>query len=585
MRLSTVNTTSPVLALVFCFLLFGVFDAENVWAKNSKSDSVLRSRQALEYGTVFYDFYQQDYFTALVDHEYVSHMGNPIALGDQSQVLKGGMLVSYGVPNQALPIFERLLASTHDEETQNSAWYYLARLYYNKSDAANAAKALGNIQGKVSSDVHAEYHYLATLININGNHLEKAEQAFEVLPQTSPYHPYLRFNMAIGHLKSGNLVQAVGELEHVASYAGTKEELLVLADRARHGLAQLAIQSGSFLEAWNYLTGIRSVGLYSNRALLTYAWAAIKLKRFDDAISALEILNERSIALPEVQEAKVLLAHLYEQQGEPRKALKSNLLAEKEFKKGLEKVEEARRIIGLRDVPREFIRNLEAIMDESEWHGIQLSVDYKKLTPFLIDLMASNAFTEVLRELTDLYYIQNNLQYWSKQTAEHALILENSSQKTFDNNVRQFLQKSETLQSRFDDQTLELRLLTLTLEESVQDRMSALIETTMQELKILQGTVNQLKDVKAPYRLPESYGGNVASLHKRLDVQLAETNKFISVLEPVMRDLVNVELNKHEERMRYYWAQSRLAKARLYDSTLLELEQAKSITNDSGKGE
>ncbi|WNO10721.1 hypothetical protein [Teredinibacter sp. KSP-S5-2] len=585
MRVSTVNSTKPGLALIFCFLVFGVFDAEHVWAKNGKPDSVLRSRQALEYGTVFYDFYQQDYFTALVDHEYVSHLGNPIALGDQSQVLKGGMLVSYGVPNQALPIFERLLASTHDEETQNSAWYYLARLYYNKSDAANAAKALSNIKGRVSPDVHAEYHYLATLININGNHLEKAEQAFEVLPQTSPYHPYLRFNMAIGHLKSGNLVQAVGELEHVASYAGQKEELLVLADRARHGLAQLAIQSGNFLAAWNYLTGIRSVGLYSNRALLTYAWAAIKLKRFEDAISALEILNERSIALPEVQEAKVLLAHLYEQQGEPRKALKSNLLAEKEFKKGLEQVEEARRIIGLRDVPREFIRNLEAIMDESEWHGVQLSVDYKKLTPFLIDLMASNAFTEVLRELTDLYYIQNNLQYWSKQTAEHALILENSSQKTFDKNVRQFLQKSETLQSRFDDQTLELRLLTLTLEESVQDRMSALIETTMQELKILQGTVNQLKDVKAPYRLPESYDGMVAALHKRLDVQLAETNKFISVLEPVMRDLVNVELNKHEERMRYYWAQSRLAKARLYDSTLLELEQAKSMTNDSEKGE
>jgi hypothetical protein len=31
-------------------------------------------------------------------------------------------------------------------------------------------------------------------------------------------------------------------------------------------------------------------------------------------------------------------------------------------------------------------------------------------------------------------------------------------------------------------------------------------------------------------------------------------------------------LDNHEERMRYYWAQARLGKARLYDQTLNNIE-------------
>lgn len=541
----------------------------------------IRLSEDLEYGRVLFEFYQKDYFSALVEQELNLQQGNRVAASDSSQVLKGGMLMSYGVPDEAQKLFGPLLDSTQSEAVKNSAWFYLSKLYYSKSNAEKSAQALSQIQGTIPDDLHLEYHYLATLININGNHLKQAEQSLDGISEDSKFYPYLLFNLAVGNLRSGNLVLAVEHLEQVANYSGDSEEFLILADRAKHGLAQLAIQSGNLVQAWVYLTGVRTTGLYSNRALLTYAWAAIKLKRFDEAIPALEILNNRSIALPEVQEAKVLLAHLYEQEGAPRKALKSNLVAEKEFKIGIGKVEEARRIIGLRDVPREFIANLDVIMDESQWHSAQPSIDYKKLTPFLIDLMASNAFTEVLKELADLYFLQENLENWLRQAEEHALILNSASQKVFDDNVEESLDKSEELNSRFSDQSSELKLLTLTFDTDIQDRFSALIETTTQELEILKGKIEQLKKLEAPYKQPESYSGMVADHHERLEKQLKTTKQFIATLEPVMRELVNVELNRHEERMRYYWAQSRLAKARLYDSTLLELERAAPKTREN----
>lgn len=534
------------------------------------------SREELEYGTVLFDYYQQDYFNALIEFEYNRTIGNTLAANGDGQVLKGGMLLSFGVPDEAYAIFLALLNQNQPTEVRNRAWYYLAKLYYNKSDMPRAVDSLSQVRGDVPNDIHLLYHYLATLVNINANHLGQAQQSVDKVAQDTPFYPYLLFNMAIGQLRNGELSAAVTNLEKVTQYSGQSEELSVLADRAKHGLSQLAIQVGHFPQAWLYLQGIRTSGLYSNRALLTYSWASIKLKRFNDAIPALEILNSRSIAIPEVQEAKVLLSHLYEQEGSPRKALKANLLAEKEFKKGIEQLSEARRIIALREVPREFISNLEAIVNDSDWYGSQPSVNYQSLTPFLIDLMASNAFNETLKELADLYAMHDNLTYWSEQANQHLLVLKSTANKSFGDNLKASFNKSVDIRNKLTEQSQELRLYTLTLEVDEQERFKVLLDSVASELGQLDEKIAQLQTVQAPYEPPKNMPDVVAQKHAEIKVQLRRTEKYIAVLEPIMRDLVNAELDKHEERMRYYWAQSRLAKARLYDSTLLELEKARS---------
>ncbi|MGM8227155.1 hypothetical protein ACSV5M_11265 [Cellvibrio sp. ARAG 10.3] len=543
--------------------------------------SVNKSTTDLEYGVILLDYFQQDYFSALIEQEYAQAINNTTAKSPRGQVLKGGMMLSYGMADEAKRMFDTLLDSAAPEEVKNRAWFYLAKLFYSKSDVMNARESLAQIRGKMPDDLHTDYHYLATLLNHTGNHLGDSENKFKAVSKENPYFPYLLFNMAILQLKDNKLEAAVGNLEAVTKYSGVSEELSLLSDRARHGLAELALQHGNLMQAWLYLKDIRTTGLYSNRALLSYAWAAINLKQYRQAIPALELLNERSIAIPEVQEAKVLLAHVYEQEGAPRKALKRNLIAEKEFHEGVEMIAEARRVIEKQDVPREFIKNLDAMMDDSDWYSTRPSVDYQKLTPFLIDLMASHPFHETLRELADLYAIEANLKYWSIQANEHLLILENANKKkNFDASVLELVKTSAELNEQFADQNTELRLHSLALNEQDQDRLKALIETTERELKLLDGKVAKLKDYKRPYEQPAYYKKMVAEKHREIERQLAETEKFVQSFETIMRGLVKVELDKHEERMRYYAAQSKLAKARLYDMTLLSLEKAKSTVQD-----
>ncbi|MGQ9427014.1 hypothetical protein ACXYTJ_15275 [Gilvimarinus sp. F26214L] len=542
----------------------------------------IRSPQDLEYGTVLFEYYQQDYFEGLVEQAYATAINNRPAQSPQGQLLKGSMALSYGMPDVGKRIFDTLLANEQDEVLRNRAWYYLAKLYHSRSQSADAFAALENIRGRVPADLHLDYHYLATLVNNDGEHLADVQEAINSMPSTNRQYPYLLFNLGVTQLGNGNQTAALTNLARVVEHSDGSEELLVLADRARHGLAQLAMQDQRMLDAWTYLQDIRTEGLYSSRALLAYSWTAIRQELFEVSLPALQMLNQRSIALPEVQEGKVLLGHVYEQQGSMTRALRSHLQAEDEFTRGLEQVAEARRVIELQDVPREFITNLDAIVDQSDWFGVQPSLDYAKVTPFLVDLMASNAFHQVLRELAELYAIRDNLQYWARQTDQHDLILKASAEKAFDEEMKQVISDSLQLQDRLADQRAELGLVTLTLDTSDQRRLKSLLENSTRELKLLDDTLRALQERSEPYRQPPEYPAMVKQNHRRIAKRLEETEFYIAKLEPVMRNLVKAELDKHEERMRYYLAQARLAKARLYDTALIKLNSRDAGATQSG---
>lgn len=549
--------------------------ATGCWAADAAGQFLNRgvqSRDDLEYGAVLFEYFQQHYFEGLVEQAYATAVDNSRAKEPAGQLLKGSMALSYGMPETAEPIFDRLLSGGTNEDLRNRAWFYLAKLYYSRSKPDEAYAALEKIRGNIPADLHLDYHYLATLVNNDGQHLRAEQEAIDKLPAANRQYPYLLFNLGVAQLQAGYEASAIRNLNRVVSFNDGSEELQVLSDRARHGLAQIAMQEQQLPEAWSYLQDIRTRGLYSSRALLAYAWTAIRQKLFQVSLPALQLLNQRSIALPEVQEGKVLLGHVYEQQGSTTRALKSHLQAEKDFEKGLQQLAEARRIIDQQDVPREFITNLDAIVDQSDWYTAQPSLDYKKLTPFLVDLMASNAFHQVLRELAELYAIRDNLDYWARQAGQHKLILRSTAAKAFDKQMRQSIKDSAELHERLDNQRRELALMTLTFEPDDQKRFKALLENSNRQLNLLDDTLRNLQHQRGPYRQPPGYATEVDEQHRRITARQRETDAYIARLEPVMRNLVKAELDKHEERMRYYLAQTRLAKARLYDTALTNLK-------------
>jgi hypothetical protein len=444
---------------------------------------------------------------------------------------------------------------------------------------------LARINGDIPQDIHEEFNYLGTLVNIRNKHLDAAQQAIGMAAKGSVYEPYLIFNLSVSQLAAGRKGEAQLNFENVIEFAKDhpQEEFAVLADRAKQALAHIKIEENDLMGAWQQLQKVRTTGLYSNRALLSYGWTAIKLKQLEKAIPALKALNKRSISIAEVQEAKVLLAHLYEQKGASRSALKHYLLAEKSFDQGLVSIDRARKVIAGQRIPEEFVVNLEAMMDETDWYGSEPSLDYNKLTPFLIELMSSNPFHSVIKELRDLYALRNNMQYWSRQANEHMLIIKHRQQGWSSKGLQEFVKKSELQQNQLEVAISDLRLHTLTLDVREQERFSALLESTDKDFDYLNDKMEKIKAIKKPYQQSEKNIRWAKDLHQRINAKLSTIENMIKQLENVMRVVVNAELDKHQARMTYYLAQARLGKARLYDKALNTIEDQAMMKTGAAK--
>lgn len=532
-----------------------------------------RSADELTYGAVLFEYHQRNHFGGLIEQRYAESVGNRPSLEPSAQLLAGSMMLSYGLADRATSVFDALLEGNVSGVTANRAWYYLAKLHHSKGDTESARFALAQIQGRLPVDVLVEYHYLASLLAADQGSLADNVIQLEREARSSPVFNYFLFNQAVLALHQGAVDKAVRNLEQITSRASGRDGAdAALVDRARHGLAELAMQTGELDAAWAYLKDIRTSGLYSNRALLSYAWAGIERDQPEQAIPALELLAGRSIAIPEVQEAKVLLAHVYEQRGELNRALAQNIDAEAAFHRGLDAIDGAREVIATQEVPREFIANLEAMMADSDWLHRTPSLDHQRLTPFLLDLMASHAFTESLNELADLYVIEDNLRHWSNQAEQHLAILDAADAKSFSDERAELIARAREAREALDRQKRELRLYALTLEESEHERIDTVIAQVERELSRLNERVDRLSGVEQAYEQPEYFRPTVNRKHQDLQRLKARTSDLILELESVLRQLINSELDKHEQRMRYYAAQSRLAKARLYDLALMSLE-------------
>jgi hypothetical protein len=110
------------------------------------------SVQDLPYGEVLFHFYQEDYFNSIVRLQIARQQERLPHHADAAELLLGGLDLSYGLRDAADDIFQRLLtADTTRAAVRNRAWYYLAKISWQRGDTARAIRALAQIQGELSA--------------------------------------------------------------------------------------------------------------------------------------------------------------------------------------------------------------------------------------------------------------------------------------------------------------------------------------------------------------------------------------------------------------------------------------------------
>lgn len=536
----------------------------------------------LKYGAVLFEFYQQKYFDTLVEFEYANMRGGIVKHGNYPEVLKGGVSLSYGLDRQAKNIFSRLIARNTDEEVQNRAWFYLSKMFYLRGDLERAAAGLGKIRGTMPTDIDQEYRYLAALVNIKLGYFDEAESISSRFRNDSPYTPYLYFNLGVAAGRQNDQSRAFESLNKSAALADGSAELDRVADRSHLAMAYLASMAENQTAAHDHIRHVSLSGVYSNRALLGSGWASVNQGLYREALTPLSVLEQRSIAIPEVQEAVLLVPHVYEKLGLTGRAADGFIRAHALYDDALEQLALARESLEDAEVLELFVSNMDDLLAESDWFGTAPSVSLNALSPFLLDLMSDHSFQSVLKDLRDLYAIRNNLVAWKRKQNDFDVIIQSRlASEAADGGMPLDDTHARRLQE-FDETCTALARRAAMLESEEQQQVQWLLADVREAIETGNTLAGHLRGASGVFSDTGIYAGLIVTYMEALDQELEKTAGLIDKVENVVFELVNAELLIHEERLKYYRIQSHLAKVRILDQSLTELDGGAAEGLDDG---
>lgn len=527
----------------------------------------------LKYGAILFEFYQKKYFEALVEYEYAAERGGIKNHGNYPELLKGGISLSYGLSGQAESIFSRLIKQSLPQQVQNRAWFYMAKMLYMKGDYATADQAFNQISGELDEETFNQYTYLSVL---NSLQVGKPDKALQMAVQGSgpELKAFLLFNEGIAHHRLGNADSAMLALRSATQIDDSSREGVVLKDRANMAIAYLAAQQQNYSLASQHLSNVKTQGVYSNQALLSYAWLALNQKQYTQALPSLLELNKRSVAIPEVQEAMLLVPFVYERMALEGRAAQGFIQAYDEYEKTLDMIAQARNTLGNDDLLELFVLNLDNLMEESDWFGTPPAVGINPLSPFVLDMMSDHTLQSVLKDLRDLYAIRNNLQNWKRREQEFLVLLKArehaSKARVSVPQLNARLQSANALHAK-------LKQATKQMNKDDKKRMKWLLEESEASLQESNIALQRMGTVTKASFADMDFAERVYSVRNRLQRELDKTQGLIVKIQSVVRDLVAAELDLHEQRIHYYMVQAQLAKTRILDKKLIDLDPAVSL--------
>lgn len=414
--------TLPLLAAGFGCVLSDQAEAQGRKVKAEPPRPLVGTPQVvrdLHWGDVLFYFYQDDYLQALTrlgasqDFKRISNHGV------EAELLKGGLYLSLGQHEEAGRIFKALLNDNVPLDVRNRAWFYLAKVWYQRNYLDDAATALSSIRGALPGDLEPERHLLEAQVLMYLNRYDEAIRALErwqpVGDHSDVWSSYARFNIGVALVRQERVEEAAELLNEVGQIAAPNEETAALRDKANLALGFAWLKANRPDDAKKVLQRVRLEGPQSNKALLAVGWADSAEKRFTKALAPWLELRDRNMLDSAVQESFLAIPYAYAQLAANGQAAEQYVTAVEAF------AAESQRI----DQSIEAIRNggmLEAIIENDQadqvgWYWQLQNLPDAPETRYLYHLLATHEFQEGLKNYRDLRLMQRNLAAWSLSVA------------------------------------------------------------------------------------------------------------------------------------------------------------------------
>jgi len=369
--------------------------------------------QDLAYGEVLFYFYQEDYFTALTQllvaqarDEFAYHEG-------EAELLLGGLYLSYGQHRHAGEIFGRLLEQSAEPSLHDRAWFFLAKIWYQRGYLEESGQALARIGTSLPAELRSERTMLEARVLMDQG---RFDDALAVLSRwerpAEEWVGYAKYNIGVSLVRLGRVEEGARVLDEVGLLPASEADLTSLRDKANVALGYAWLQAERPDRARPSLQRVRLEGPFSNKALLGVGWSDAELGDYRAALAPWLELRQRNILDPAVQESLLAVPFAFGQLGANRQAADYYLDAIDAFNAEIGRMDEAIVAVENGVFVGELLSN--RVTDASGWYWRLDELPSSTESHYLYELVASHQFQEGLKNYRDLLYLRENLRRWSE---------------------------------------------------------------------------------------------------------------------------------------------------------------------------
>jgi Tfp pilus assembly protein PilF len=374
------------------------------------------------YGEVLFYFYQGEYFPAIVRllaAQDKSQLENHV---NESELLLGGLYLSYGHHLYAAEIFERLLANNVEPEIRDRTWFFLAKIWHQRGYVAESQNALHNIQGKLPKALESERQMLQAQILIDERQYDKAIALLQQWKGRTEWASYAKFNLGVAMVRNGQVNGATQILDDLGNLDPYNEELSSLRDKANLALGYAYLQDGQPIAAKSPLQRVRLAGPFSNKALLGVGWADAELDNYRRALVPWMELRSRDLLDSAVQESMLAIPFAMAKLDSISQAADHYLNAVEAFYEETNRIDRTIEHIETGALLDDFLD--EDPLETTGWYWRLDELPDGPESRYLFHLLATHSFQEGLKNYRDLNYLRRNLADWQKNIGVYRNMLD-----------------------------------------------------------------------------------------------------------------------------------------------------------------
>ena len=366
---------------------------------------------APHYGDSLFYFYQSRYFTSVNQLMVSQHFGRMSPHDDEAEILRGGLFLSYGMHKEAGEVFAKLIERGAPQPVRDRAWFFLAKIRYQRDLLAGAEDALARIEKKLPGDLEEDRMLLQANVLMAQARYADAARALDAASKSPNVSSYVRYNLGVALLHSGEFARGTALLDQVGKMPVRGEEMRSLRDKANVALGFASLQENRSQQARMFLERVRLAGMHSNKALLGFGWAAASQGQMKSALVPWSELAGRDPSDAAVLEAKLAVPYALAELGAYGQALDHYQDAIDGFDRESKRLDES--VAAIRDG-----KLLDTLIEanpgeEMGWFwNIAALPEGLPHGGHLASLMATHEFQEGFKNYRDLLFLTRNLERW-----------------------------------------------------------------------------------------------------------------------------------------------------------------------------